>query len=64
MDRRFAFGLAFALVLALPVFSQDSDSHDKNFDVRSSVGDMHVGDDADARKIGVPLYPGAQAQDR
>jgi hypothetical protein len=54
------FGLAFALIagLALPAPSQDS--HDKNFDVRSSVGDLHVGDDADAKKVGVPLYPGAR----
>ena len=56
--------LAVALVLAgsftLPSFSQDSDSHDKNFDVHSSVGDMHVGKDVDARKIGLPVYPGAR----
>ena len=42
------------------MFAQDSDSQDKNFDVRSSVGDLHVGDDADAKKVGVPLYPGAR----
>jgi len=38
--------------------AQDSDN--KNFDVRSSVGDLHVGSDADARKTGLPLYPGAR----
>jgi hypothetical protein len=35
-------------------------SQDKKLDVRSSVGDLHLGDDADARKTGLPLYPGAR----
>lgn len=47
--------------LALPAFAQ-SDKDDKPFDVQSSVGDMHVGKDADARKAGLPLYPGARPQ--
>jgi hypothetical protein len=52
--------LALALTLALPALAQDSGTQDKNFDVRSSVGDLHVGNDADAKKIGLPLYPGAR----
>lgn len=32
----------------------------KSFDVQSSVGDLHMGNDADARKAGLPLYPGAR----
>jgi hypothetical protein len=58
--------LALALLAALPllVFAQQSapqsDSQDKPFDVRSSLGDMHVGKDADAGKQGLPLYPGAR----
>jgi hypothetical protein len=48
--------------LALPVFAQQSGKDDKPFDVQSSVGDMHVGKDADARKAGLPLYPGARPQ--
>lgn len=43
----------------LPAVSQDKDSN-KNLDIRSSVGDLHVGADADAKKVGLPLYPGAQ----
>jgi len=35
-------------------------SQDKKLDVRSSVGDLHLGDDADAAKTGLPLYPGAR----
>lgn len=55
--------LTFALIVAfitLPALAQQSDSQDKPFDVRSSVGDLHVGKDADARKAGLPLYPGAR----
>jgi hypothetical protein len=55
--------LAFAIALAIPTFahSQKSDAgQDDHFDVRSSVGDLHVGKDADAQKTGLPLYPGAR----
>jgi hypothetical protein len=52
--------LALSLVVGVSAFAQQSDSQDKSFDVRSSVGDMHVGKDADARKQGLPLYPGAR----
>ena len=40
--------------------AQDADSQNKNVDVRSPIGDLHMGADADAKKIGVPLYPGAR----
>lgn len=41
--------------------AQDTDNgQHKNLDVQSSVGDLHVGDDGDARKAGLPLYPGAR----
>jgi hypothetical protein len=52
--------LVFTLSATLSAFAQDSDSHDKNLDVRSSAGDLHIGGDADARKAGLPLYPGAK----
>lgn len=47
-------------ILTLPVFAQETG--DKPFDVRSSVGDLHVGKDADAAAAGLPLYPGARAK--
>jgi hypothetical protein len=63
MLRHLTLTPALAIVSILPVFAQQSaqqsDPHDKTFDVRSSVGDMHVGKDADAGKMGLPLYPGA-----
>jgi hypothetical protein len=47
-------------ILSLPALAQQSDTQDKPFDVQSSIGDMHVGKDADAKKAGLPLYPGAR----
>jgi hypothetical protein len=56
--------VTFGILVAIPGFAaqaQEADkSQDKKFDVRSSVGDLHVGADADARKTGLPLYPGAR----
>jgi len=60
MYRHLTPALALAVMLTLPAFGQDSDNKDKNLDIRSSVGDLHVGKDADARKAGLPLYPGAR----
>ena len=48
--------LALSLMLAFSAVAQNSD---KPLDVQSSVGDLHVGKDADALKAGLPLYPGA-----
>jgi hypothetical protein len=50
---------ALVLALSMTALGQDSDSQNKNFDIRSSVGDLHVGNDADAKQAGLPLYPGA-----
>jgi hypothetical protein len=60
MIRHLALAFALTTALTLSVFAQQDDSQDKAFDIRSSVGDMHVGKDADAQKQGLPLYPGAR----
>jgi len=62
MLRHLTPALVLAVIASLPVIAQDSDSHDKDLDIRSSVGDLHVGKDADARKTGLPLYPGARLE--
>jgi hypothetical protein len=55
------FTLTLALLASTTLaWAQQSASEDKAFDVRSSIGDLHVGKDADAKKAGLPLYPGAQ----
>ena len=58
MFRHLTLALALSGILTLPVLAQDSEN--KNLDIKSSVGDLHVGSDADARKAGLPLYPGAR----
>lgn len=60
MFRQWIPALMLSVMVGLPAVAQQSDSQDKPFDVRSSVGDMHVGKDADAAKQGLPLYPGAR----
>jgi hypothetical protein len=55
--------VAFAVTTSIFTFAaepQQSDGQNKNLDVRSSVGDLHLGSDADARKAGLPLYPAAR----
>jgi hypothetical protein len=62
---RMALAAAFAMLLCTPAViacaqQTDNGNQDKNLDVRSSVGDLHVGKDADARSAGLPPYPGAR----
>src|ERR1017187_5144476 len=59
MFRYLVTALAVA-ILSSPTVAQQSGTQDKPFDVQSSIGDMHVGKDADAGKQGLPLYPGAR----
>ncbi len=54
------FGVAAgSLVSAAQAQSQGS-NQDKHVDIQSSAGDLHLGNDADAKKLGLPLYPGAR----
>jgi hypothetical protein len=60
---RLIIAAAFGISMAIPgcaAQAQKSDSStDDHFDVSSSVGDLHLGKDANAQKAGLPLYPGA-----
>lgn len=49
--------IAVLVLFVLPAVAQNSS--DKPLDVTSSIGDLHMGKDADAQKAGLPLYPGA-----
>jgi hypothetical protein len=60
MFRHLNLTFVLSAALALPGFAQDSATQDKSLDIRSSVGDLHVRSDADAKKAGLPLYPGAR----
>lgn len=64
MLRNFVLSLAIAGCCVLPLRAQDSSSQDKNLDIRSPIGDLHAGGDADAKKAGLPLYPGARLAPR
>lgn len=73
MSKRNAFlvrGGIFAAVLLLVITlaaqhaaaQNNDDGKDKSLDVRSSAGDVHLGNDANLREIGLPPYPGARAR--
>jgi hypothetical protein len=40
--------------------AHQGDNQEQHLDIQSSAGDLHLGADADARKAGLPLYPGAR----
>jgi hypothetical protein len=56
----------FVAVAAATTFAaepqEQSGNRDKHLDIQSSAGDLHLGNDADARKAGLPLYPGARVR--
>jgi hypothetical protein len=37
---------------------------DKNVDIKTPIGDLHVGKDVDARDTGLSVYPGARKKDK
>jgi hypothetical protein len=57
-----ASATAFAILLTMHAGAQQANdrNQDKNLDIRSSVGDMHLGNDGNARGTGLPAYPGAR----
>jgi hypothetical protein len=61
MIRFFTAIMLTAVIGSFPALAQNTDK-DKNVDVRSPIGDLHVGKDADALKAGLPIYPGARTQ--
>jgi len=58
------FAAMLGMAMAIPGLAAQSqkpdDSQNQKLDIRSNVGDLHLGGDADARKAGLPLYPGAR----
>ncbi|HTW58779.1 MAG TPA: hypothetical protein VMD99_11655 [Terriglobales bacterium] len=60
MFRHPMLALALTAAMVLPALAQDSSKHNDSFDVRSSLGDLHLGSDANARSLGLPVYPGAR----
>ena len=58
MFRGMVLSLVLSVTMGMPALAQDSEN--KNVDIQSPVGNLHVGKDADAKRVGVPLYPGAR----
>lgn len=54
-----ALAAAFAFS-AIGLRAQTQDDSNKNLDIRSSLGDVHVGSDVNLREMGLPAYPGAR----
>lgn len=59
--------VVFAVVLAVMLGfsgasaqSTDDNGKDKTFDLKSTLGDVHVGSDVNLRELGLPAYPGAR----
>jgi hypothetical protein len=61
---RSMLGILLGVAIAIPALAaqaQKTDAgQDRHLDIQSSAGDLHVGTDGDARKAGLPLYPGAR----
>lgn len=59
-------GCALCLtVLACSVnVRKGAQDEDKNVDIKTPVGDLHVGKDVDARDTGLAVYPGARKKDK
>jgi hypothetical protein len=60
MYRHLASALVLSSALSLSVFAQDSNPQRNHVDIQTDSSSLHLGDDADAKKIGLPLYPGAK----
>ena len=65
---RLAFIVVLGALLALPAcdvnVKKDSEGKEKNVDIETPVGGLHVTKEADVRDIGLPVYPGARRKER
>ena len=59
--------LAFSSVLFLPGCNvnvrKNAEGQEKKVDIETPFGALHVGKDADASDVGLPVYPGARRKD-
>jgi hypothetical protein len=63
-----ALGLASFMTLALPACSvnvkKEKDGDDKQVEISTPVGGIHVSKDADASDVGLAIYPGAHLKQK
>ncbi len=64
---RRAYALALAAMLVFPACDvnvhKDGSGDDKNVDIKTPVGGLHVSKDVDPRDTGIAVYPGARAKE-
>jgi hypothetical protein len=63
-----AAGASFAAFLLLPACSinekKEANGEDKQVDIKTLVGDVHVGNDAGASDVGLAVYPNARLKQK
>lgn len=61
-------GIGLAALLALPACSvnvkKQADGQDKQVDIHTLLGGVHVSNQADAGDVGLPVYPGATLKEK
>jgi len=67
-NSRLALTLTLGGLLALPAcdinVKKDNQGQEKNVDIETPVGGLHVTKDADVRDTGLPVYPGARRKEK
>jgi len=59
-----AVWLVFLLSACSVNVKKNGDGEDHNVDIQTPVGGIHVSEDASARDIGLPIYPGAKQKEK
>lgn len=66
--RKFAVFMLVAAALVVTACSvnvkKDSEGRDKNVDINTPFGGIHVNENADVRDTGIPVYPGAHQKEK
>ena len=67
LSRALVLALVFGGVLALPGCNvnvkKSGEGREKNVDIETPIGALHVSKGADVRDVGLPVYPGARKKD-
>ena len=65
---RRAYAFALAAILAFPACNVDvkksENGDDKNVDIKTPVGGLHVSKQVDPRDTGISVYPGARMKEK
>jgi hypothetical protein len=59
----FAIALLFSLACSINV-KKEKDGHEKQVDIKTLVGGIHVSKNANPEDVGIPVYPGAKLREK